>query len=217
MVSHRNISENVARDTVANSALVSSAPQPQPLPTEDIAPLLESVVAENHALRPANTKKAYQPHINTYQAWCGTKFPGETVPHVTSERLALFITEKVIGREKRGRPGQVVGIATVKMAISAIMYLHQCHLAAGQDSPMAQPRRGLVKLILTNVHRQTSTRLRENFEDRGAVPLVEGYTTFDELAAIVSSWWNKNSRWDQDMYPRLPSVPLCYGSWGDLP
>jgi len=152
--------------------------------------------------QPKNTKKSYEKKQKEFVDWC-TRSGFDDGSSVTNSKLLLFIQNEVAGRGLRGsrykkdrvREGsgevtQTLAAGSVEAYVSAILRLWKVQYdRRPQDSPMQPPTRSqALKDFLKSRLAQETTREREEFVDRAAGTLMDGYT-MDELARAVRFCW----------------------------
>ncbi|KAG1440024.1 hypothetical protein G6F56_012073 [Rhizopus delemar] len=127
--------------------------------------------------KPKNTKKAYQPRIAEFKAWCDEKFfhePAETRYTIFGQKAHLFLFEQVNSRSirrRRGRKivpgasGKKVKLATLEQYAAAIVSYWRKQKLAGVNNH-DHPRIAFTSL-LEKVRLEEEKAKRSNFEDRG--------------------------------------------------
>ncbi|KDO19099.1 hypothetical protein SPRG_15578 [Saprolegnia parasitica CBS 223.65] len=155
--------------------------------------------------RPKATKAAYSAKAQEYVDWFKAK-PGNAnkLPLVDAQTLHYFIKDKVIGRTARPKTKKdtgagstkestkVIGYATVKQYVNAIVDLYQEQVRQRANTN-PHPRNNLVKTLLKQVSLAEDERKRANYEDRGAGTLIDGYTTQEQLSQIAKHYWTPAS------------------------
>ncbi|KAK4700175.1 hypothetical protein P7C70_g6078, partial [Phenoliferia sp. Uapishka_3] len=167
------------------------------------------------ASRPKNTRNAYLPRQKEWRAWCEAQaFEQTTLYTVTSDKLAFFLREEVVGREKKkgGRrkkevvreansddeeapaPGvkQTVSWQTVDAYVAAMVNLWEDQKRAGVNSH-AHPRGGAVEEIMGTMRRSVAAKKRIEYHDRGIGTYLDGYNSVEQLQAIALHLLRKNS------------------------
>ena len=154
-------------------------------------------------LQPKNTKKSYEGKQKEFIDWC-IRSGFDDGSSVTSSKLLLFIQDEVTKRGLRGsrykkervtedgtEVKQTLPAQSVESYVSAILRLWKVQYdRRPQDSPMQPPMRSqALKDFLKSRLTQESTRKREEFVDRAAGTLMDGYTT-DELIRVVRFCWD---------------------------
>ncbi|POM65799.1 LOW QUALITY PROTEIN: Hypothetical protein PHPALM_18431 [Phytophthora palmivora] len=101
--------------------------------------------------RPSNTKRKYEGYQKDFVAWCDEHHfcDGSTV---TKGKLHLFLSEEVVGIEKKGN---IVGGSTVCGYVNAIVDLYNQQVAIHINSNK-HPRPPQVKQLIKNVQTQTT-------------------------------------------------------------
>jgi hypothetical protein len=75
------------------------------------------------ANRPKNTKRKYEIYQREFHQWCGDKgYPDKTI--VTSGKLHLFLSDRVIGRPSKNNAKHTIGYSTVCGYANAIVDLY---------------------------------------------------------------------------------------------
>lgn len=114
-------------------------------------------------------------------AWCDRKGgPAATRYTVTAGKLLVFLQEEVINRPKRKkRKGEsntaIIGSSMVDGYVAAITDLWS-QQANQKINSNPHPRNQHVKDLLRIVQRDTHSRRKANYEDRGVGSLIDGYT-----------------------------------------
>ncbi|OAD74812.1 hypothetical protein PHYBLDRAFT_61139 [Phycomyces blakesleeanus NRRL 1555(-)] len=130
--------------------------------------------------RPENTKRSYAPKQKEYKDWCDEAFSSISLKNcytVYGDKLHLFLKDCVVNRTHRRDTGKTIKYGTAMAYLAAIvdMYQKQVKVAVGQHE----------------VHNERAHRA-EN-QDRGLGTLVDGYTTENEIASIVSYYFLRSS------------------------
>jgi hypothetical protein len=151
--------------------------------------------------RPVNTTKSYTKKQQEFIAWCDKRqFASPSTYTVTSNKLHLFLEEEVVNRprkvqRKNGNNGtalQRVGNETVKQYTNAIIDLYNQQVQHNANSN-PHPRQSNVRLLIKNYAAETAQKKRENYDDRAAGTLLDGYTSTETLIDISNAYWTKSS------------------------
>ncbi|KAI9326589.1 hypothetical protein BD770DRAFT_432816, partial [Pilaira anomala] len=157
--------------------------------------------------RPLNTSKAYDPKIAEFRAWCDYKFhyqPLEQRYIVTGEKAHYFLDDAVKGRISRhkrkatenqeseeGLPCRRIRFATLNQYGAALVHLwKQQSLMNINSNP--HPRQAITGLLEMALLEEEQIR-KDNYVDRGIGTIMDGYTTTDQIASLVSFYFSKNN------------------------
>jgi len=140
--------------------------------------------------RPKNTKRKYDLYQAEFLRWCDDKgFSDQGT--VTSGKLHLFLSDKVVGRASKKNAKHVIGYSTVCGYANAIvdLYNQQSNLRMNSHP---HPRDASVKQLMRNVQKDTTDTRRKNYVDRGIGSLLDGYQSTEQFTAISMQFMTLN-------------------------
>ncbi|OBZ86852.1 hypothetical protein A0J61_05095 [Choanephora cucurbitarum] len=108
-----------------------------------------------------------------------------------------------------GAPNRRVGLATVKMYITAVVDLYNKQALADPHSHRPRPRGKLVEVRLIECEQQKHRR--ENYVDRGVGTVADGYSTTAEMEKLVQYYFEKNTQ--EDLCNGLTFAALWFTLW----
>ena len=156
------------------------------LMTDDISLEQDQLETMKEALdnRPRNTLKSYESKQKEFVAWMHSKnfLDGITI---TGAKVHSFL-RSVINRPNKRKSSCTIGSSSLKSygASCIDLYKRQRYLNSNSNPhPRDNPA---VKQLFETVRAQTYARKRQNFDDRGAVTIKDGYTTSQELSRIFN-------------------------------
>ena len=80
---------------------------------------------------------------------------------------------------------RLIGFSTIDQYVSAITALYNEQLTAGVNVMENQPRISAVKNLLKNARILDRQKRRDNYEDRAAGTIFDGYSTTEKLGQVV--------------------------------
>ena len=181
-------------------------------PRQVVTQILHSV-REN---RPSTTTKTYAVEQRRFLEWCqnDSRFTGPSTCTVDEEKLLVYIWKEVIGRTNsvRSVPGQrvTVGIATVKLAITAIkdIWRQQC---ADNINSNPNPRGDRVLALVKYVQECEHRRNVEENADRARGTQSDGYTSTKEMESIANTFLKGGATSDCSWRNRAMFLVQHYG------
>jgi hypothetical protein len=161
------------------------------------------IVEEIHHEGNAGTRQTYEGPQREFLEWCsGQSYPTLTRTTVTAEKLLLFLSSQVHGRESRKKSSvnrvngitQLVGHKTMLNYVSAIVRLWREQQDQGVNTH-PNPRNGLVKDYLRHLRSSEHSRIRTNHVDRMVGTVVDGYSTTEQLSRLVNAFLHVDHSW----------------------
>ncbi|KAG2217651.1 hypothetical protein INT45_000781 [Circinella minor] len=170
-------------------------------------------------LTPDATKRTYYPKMDEFIRWCDDKgYPLATRYQVDGDKLHFFLEEsvsntgikKVIGRKRRPTnpkrriidddsttveeevEAYVISFSSIEQYVSAVVLLFHDQCRLNLNVPTNHPRIPDVKTLLKNERKKETRRRKENYADRVAGSILNGYSTTDELTKVVDYFLTKD-------------------------
>ncbi|KAG2224285.1 hypothetical protein INT45_012853 [Circinella minor] len=149
--------------------------------------------------------------MDEFIRWCDDKgYPLATRYQVDGDKLHFFLEESVIGRKHRPTnpkrriidddsttveeevEAYVIGFSSIEQYVSAVVLLFHDQCRLNLNVPTNHPRIPDVKTLLKNERKKETRRRKENYADRVAGSILDGYSTTDELAKVVDYFLTKD-------------------------
>ncbi|KAG2221844.1 hypothetical protein INT45_003558 [Circinella minor] len=105
---------------------------------------------------------------------------------------ALFNFVQGLKYQCRLQSIRLIGFSTIDQYVSAITALYNEQLTAGVNVMENQPRINAVKKLLKNARVLDQQKRRDNYEDRAAGTIFDGYSTIEKLAQVVDYFLRKD-------------------------
>ncbi|KAG2211527.1 hypothetical protein INT45_012683 [Circinella minor] len=127
--------------------------------------------------------------MDEFIRWCDDKgYPLATHYQVDGDKLYFFggisVEEEV--------EAYVIGFSSIEQYVSAVVLLFHDQCRLNLNVPTNHPQIPDVKTLLKNERKKETRRRKENYADRVAGSILNGYSTTDELTKVVDYFLTKD-------------------------